>query len=76
VYHEGETVARSSSRTESCDHSPILVLATSQGTSNKLTTPKSNTPTTFSMLAHPEAQTHASLEGKWYAPYPRLSAPT
>jgi hypothetical protein len=28
---------------------PILVLATSKGTSSKLTTPKPNTPTTFSM---------------------------
>jgi hypothetical protein len=28
---------------------PILILATSKGTSRKLTTPKPNTPTTFSM---------------------------
>jgi hypothetical protein len=28
------------------------------------------------VVAPLEAQTHASLEGKWYAPYPHLSALT
>jgi hypothetical protein len=28
------------------------------------------------VVAHLEAQTHASLEGKWYTSYPRLLAPT
>jgi hypothetical protein len=29
-----------------------------------------------SVVAHLEAQTHASPEGKWYAPYPRSLAPS
>jgi hypothetical protein len=66
-YHEVETVAHSSSGPKAAIVPPILVLATSEGTSSKLTTLKPNTPTSRHKLMPPSRvnDTHHTLTSQY-----------